>query len=175
MKAEYLKFWINSNPRTRPILEPLISEELEKTIKLNPYYFRHYLRAANILSDLGYKDHAITTHEQAIRLVPNSSRLRNTLAIRYIHAKRYEDAEKQLQVAIHLTQHGPWSYESYYVAASLYEAQGERENALGALLKSIEVGPNSPLCGKIIQSLELLGYTISELPIEPEKCRYSAS
>lgn len=175
MKAEYLKLWINSNPSTRPILEPLISEELEKAVKLNPYYFRHYLRAANILSDLGYKDHAITTHEQAIKLVPNSSRLRNTLAIRYIHAKRYKDAEKQLQIAIHLTQQGPWSYESYYVAASLYEVQGNRENAVGALLKSIEIAPNSPLCGKIIQSLESLGYLISELPIKREMCRYNAS
>lgn len=172
MKAEYLNLWIKANPKTRSILEPIISSELKKSLELNPLYFRHYLKTSAILKDLNYIEQAVTAYEQAIVLVPNSVKLRNGLASLYTQAGRYQESEEQLEIALKITNNSPWSYETYYVAAYMYQSQGKREAAIGALLTSLDVAPNSPLCYVIIKQLGSTVNNFDSIYRDHEKCGY---
>lgn len=172
MKAQYLSMWIKTNPLVRPVLEPVISSELKRSIELNSLYFRHYIKTSTILEDLGYLDQATVAYEQAVKLVPNSIKLRNGLAALYIKGERYEEATRQLEVALKITKGNSWSYETYYVAAVMYQTQGKSEAAVGALLTSLDVAPNSPLCYQIIQQLRSVVDNFDNIYSDHEKCGY---
>ncbi len=154
LRSEFLLALITADPTTRNTYEPIVARDLEKAIKLNPWYHRHYIKAAEAAERLDQREQGIKLYNRALQLVPNSSRLHDRVAASLIDNDQAELAIQYIDNAIRLTQDSGWSYQSYYLAGIAFEDLKQPRNAAAAILRSLNKAPNSNLCNLAIQYLQ---------------------
>ncbi len=154
LRSEYLLALISADPTIRETYEPLVAQDLQKTIQLNPWYHRHYIKAAEAAERLDQPDQGIKLYNRALQLVPNSSRLHNRIAASLIDNDQAELAIEYIDNAIRLTQDSVWAYQSYYLAGIAFEDLEQPKNAASAVLLSLNKAPNSNLCSLALQYLQ---------------------
>lgn len=141
------------NPHLLQNVQPPL-EDHNKAIVLNPYYWRHYLAAADTARREGDYPSAVRYQIKAVELVPNSLPLRNRLAVILIEGKQPELALRVLDKAIPLAENPALAYRSYYLAGAAYDAMGQRDKAVQMASLSLYRAPNSPICWQIYQQLK---------------------
>ncbi len=154
LRSEFLLALITADPTTRSTYEPIVARDLEKAIKLNPWYHRHYIKAAEAAERLDQREQGIKLYNRALQLVPNSSRLHDRVAASLIDNDQAELAIDYIDNAIRLTQDSDYSYQSYYLAGIAFEDLKQPQNAAAAVLRSLNKAPNSNLCYLAIQYLQ---------------------
>lgn len=170
IRSEYHLALIEVSPTTRETLEPLVTQDLNRAITLNPWYHRHYIKAAEAAEQLDQPEQGIRLYNRAIRLVPNSSRLHNRVAASLIDIDRPEDAIPYIDNAIRLTGDNDWSYQSYYLAGIAFENMQQPNNAAAAVIRSLERSPNSELCALSVEYLYQRVVDIEEVYPDISKC-----
>ena len=154
LRSEFLLALITADPTTRNTYEPIVARDLEKAIKLNPWYHRHYIKAAEAAERLDQREQGIKLYNRALQLVPNSSRLHDRVAASLIDNDQAELAIDYIDNAIRLTQDSVWAYQSYYLAGIAFEDLKQPQNAAAAILRSLNKAPNSNLCSLALQYLQ---------------------
>jgi len=154
LRSEFLLALVSEDPTTRETYESTIATDLEKAINLNPWYHRHYIKAAEAAERLDQPEQGIRLYNRALQLVPNSSRLHNRVAASLIDNDQAERAIDYIDNAIRLTDDSDYSYQSYYLAGIAFEDLQQPRNAAAAVLKSLSKAPNSDLCSLAIQYLQ---------------------
>lgn len=170
LRSEYLLALIEADPTTKEAYEPIIAQDLERAINLNPWYHRHYIKAAEAASQLDQPEQSIKLYNRALQLVPNSSRLHDRLAAILIDNGQSELAIGYIDNAIKLTQDSDWSYRSYYLAGIAFENMQQVENAAQAVLMSLKKSPNSSLCPLAIEYLQKRIVDFESVYHDAEKC-----
>ena len=175
IRARYYLSVVRQDPDTKDSLEPLISKDLNKAIRINPWYHRHYIRAAITADSLGRIDESVTLYSTALLLVPNSSRLRDQLASELIKANRPKEALPILDASIRITNDNGWSYRAYFLAGVAYDSMEQSTNAAASILRSLERAPNSELCKDAIEYLTARLNNFGDLYENPKSCQAYAN
>lgn len=120
--------------------------EVKAMVAVNPYYFRHQVRAGQMLNN----DDAEAHYLRAVELVPNSAKLREQVAGFYLDIGEPWAALQQLDIAIELVGDSTWAFHSHYLAGLAYLQLGEPWRAEQELRTSIEQSDNRSTCQKAL-------------------------
>jgi len=120
--------------------------EVKAMVALHPYYFRHQVRAGQMLNSADAESH----YQRAIELVPNSAKLREQVAGFYLDTEQPVLALNQLDIAIALVNDSTWAFYSHYLSGLAYLQLGDARRAEQELRTSIEQSDNRPVCYKAV-------------------------
>ncbi len=120
--------------------------EVKSMVALHPQYFRHQVRAGQMLNPTDAEAHYLS----AIDLVPNSAKLREQVAAFYLDIGEPGPALKQLDIAIGLLDDSAWALNAHYLAGLAYLQLDDPEQAQREFRETIERSTTSPVCYKAL-------------------------